>query len=299
MIKKKLILAAGLLATVLGANCANPKSGALLWEISGKGLKSPSYLLGTLHLKPGEYLDSIPGAREAFTKSKQVIGEVTMADAEAMAPQLQAASMMSPDTTYKMLYSPADYDYVNNFFTKTLGAGLDQLGMLKPAALDLTVMVISMAQQLPGFNPNNVLDSYIQAEAVKQGKAVASLESVDHQIYVLLGSKSLQRQAQTLLCSLQNLDDVMAEFPEMVAAYETGDLDKLYSEFADKNEPCPSTPYEKDLLYKDRNHDWMTKLPALMKANPSFIAVGALHLAGPEGLLVLLDKAGYKVHPVH
>ena len=38
------------------------KSDSVLWKILGKDLSEPSYLLGTLHLKPGEYFDSIPGA---------------------------------------------------------------------------------------------------------------------------------------------------------------------------------------------------------------------------------------------
>jgi uncharacterized protein YbaP (TraB family) len=42
----------------------------------------------------------------------------------------------------------------------------------------------------------------------------------------------------------------------------------------------------------------MQKLPEIMKEKSSFIAVGALHLAGEEGLLNLLKEAGYTVEPV-
>ena len=65
---KKLVLLFMLIIATCSvyAQTGTYKSGSLLWEISGKDLSKPSYLLGTLHLKPGEYLDSIPGATAAF-----------------------------------------------------------------------------------------------------------------------------------------------------------------------------------------------------------------------------------------
>ena len=44
-----------------------------------------------------------------------------------------------------------------------------------------------------------------------------------------------------------------------------------------------------------RNKEWVTQLPELMKLNSCFIAVGALHLPGENGLIQLLRRAGYKV----
>ncbi len=77
---KKLVSLIALIAFVFSihAQSDNYKSGALLWKISGKDLKRPSYLLGTFHLKSGDYLDSIPGARTSLEASEQVIGEIEM-----------------------------------------------------------------------------------------------------------------------------------------------------------------------------------------------------------------------------
>ena len=41
-----------------------------------------------------------------------------------------------------------------------------------------------------------------------------------------------------------------------------------------------------------------TEIPAIMKAAPTFVAVGALHLPGNKGLLSLLKKQGYTVEAV-
>ena len=48
----------------------------------------------------------------------------------------------------------------------------------------------------------------------------------------------------------------------------------------------------------NRNKTWAEKLPAIMKAAPTFVAVGALHLPGEKGLLNLLKRQGYTVEAV-
>ncbi|MDR0295961.1 MAG: TraB/GumN family protein, partial [Prevotellaceae bacterium] len=154
---KKLVLLFTLFLTVCGActQTVAQKSGALLWKISGKDLSKPSYLLGTLHLKPGEYLDSIPGARSAWQSCEQVVGEINTLDMAAMQMQAQQAMMMNPDTTYRMLYSDEDYRFVNEKVTSFLGAGLGQMGMLKPAAINQMVVIFAYQKYFPDLNPAN------------------------------------------------------------------------------------------------------------------------------------------------
>ncbi|MCL2098401.1 MAG: TraB/GumN family protein [Bacteroidales bacterium] len=296
---KKLILLFTLLVSVCNActQTAAQKSGTLLWKISGNDLPKPSYLLGTLHLKSGEYLDSIPGARAALQSCEQVVGEINMPDMAAVQMQAQQAMMMTPDTTYRMLYSDEDYQFVSEKIASFLGVGLDQMGMLKPAAINQTVVLFAYAKYFPGFNPANALDLYIQAEALEEQKPVLGLETSDHQLYVLFGMSSLQQQADDLLCAMKNIEKLLDFAPELINDYNQGDLDKLYQSLEKSNKICPSTAAEMDALNKDRNTAWMQKLPEIMKEKSSFIAVGALHLAGEEGLLNLLKEAGYTVEP--
>jgi uncharacterized protein YbaP (TraB family) len=56
--------------------------------------------------------------------------------------------------------------------------------------------------------------------------------------------------------------------------------------------------FQKKLL-EDRNKAWIPRIDILCREKSSFIAVGAGHLGGPEGLIALLKKQGYQVTPVH
>ena len=52
-------------------------------------------------------------------------------------------------------------------------------------------------------------------------------------------------------------------------------------------------------LLTERNHNMAQRMPVRLKEGNAFIAVGALHLPGDDGLLQLLSKAGYRVTRVY
>ena len=76
--------------------------------------------------------------------------------------------------------------------------------------------------------------------------------------------------------------------------YLSKDLKSLY-EFS---ESMPKDFGDSDFLLKDRNEKWVQVIPELMRKQSQFIAVGALHLPGPDGVISLLQKQGYTVKPV-
>ncbi len=301
-VKKLIFVLAFIVASSnLFALATEYKSGSLLWKISGNGLEKPSYILGTLHVKSSAYLDQIPGARVSFDASEQVVGEIVMADMMAQAMKMQQKMMMPADTTYKMLYNESDYKTVSDGLTLLLGAGLDQLGVLTPAGIQMSLLQVLIMKNYPHAASMDVLDSYVQKAATEQQKPVIGLETIDHQIYVLFESSSLQRQANALLCSMKANEEKTLEagmeedLKKMEKLYDNADLNGIGRLV--KENPCPD-PENEYTINKARNDAWMKKLPGLMKDKPSFIAVGALHLVGEEGLLNQLEKAGYTVEAV-
>jgi uncharacterized protein YbaP (TraB family) len=63
------------------AQPAMQKAGAgVLWHISGNGLKSDSYILGTGHSSPISFVDSIKGFSEVWNQVTQVATETALAD---------------------------------------------------------------------------------------------------------------------------------------------------------------------------------------------------------------------------
>ncbi|MDR1631432.1 MAG: TraB/GumN family protein [Dysgonamonadaceae bacterium] len=282
----------------LSAQNSTYPTGSLLWKISGKDLTKPSYIMGTFHVMQGEYLDSIAGARKALNESEQVVGEVVMADMAATAMQLMSKMAMPSGTNYHQLYSDDDYQFIDGKLISSLGSGFNQMGMLKPKAIESAVIILFCAKKIPNFNPQNLLDGYVQKEAVEKQKPVLGLELADEQADMLFNSIPLQRQADLLLCFFKHDEQyVQREVDRLFELYRNGNLSAL-DEIMNKDDFCPSTDEEIALILYNRNNHWMEKLPAIMKEKSSFIAVGAGHLAGEKGLLHQLQKTGYKVEPI-
>lgn len=279
----------------------------LLWKISGNGLAKPSYVVGTNHLAPVTFVDSIPGLKAALDAADQVYGELdmrVMSDPAEMA-KMQQAMMLPEGQSLDKLLSAEQLTRLNAFMKELMGVDMSnpmvaaQLGKMSPAALEAQFSVVMYLKKHPGFNPQQPFDGYFQQEAIKKGKPVGGLETVDFQANVLYKSGTPERQAEKLMCLVDNRDYNEDLTERMVKAFFGRDFEAIGSLLDEKmDNACDATPEEEDALIFNRNADWAKRLPAIMQEKSTFVAVGALHLPGDRGLLQLLKAAGYDVSPV-
>lgn len=273
----------------------------LLWKVTGNGLDTPSYIMGTHHLAPFSIMDSIAGLRQAMRETQQVYGELKMSELESPATMqlMQKSMMIDSDTTLTTLFSPEDYATVNKFCKENMMMDLSMAPKLKPAYLLNNVVVMAYVKHVGKFNPQEQLDTFFQSQASKNGKKVDGLETPEFQFNLLFNGASLQRQAQLLMCTLHNIDSEVENIKKLTDAYMRQDL-RTMLEISEqrKGNQCDPLPGEEDAMIFNRNKAWAEKLPAILKAAPTFVAVGALHLPGEKGLLNLLKKQGYTVEPV-
>jgi uncharacterized protein len=150
-------------------------------------------------------------------------------------------------------------------------------------------------KKLTGFTDDNQSDSYFQLVATEKGKKVLGLETVDQQISILFGNGSLERQADILAETVRQKDDILKEMILLNKLYKAGKIEALIELSKGKGNITDMTETEYFNLVDKRNVEWMTKLPSMMHESSCFIAVGAMHLGGKNGLIKLLEKQGYKV----
>ena len=72
-------------------------------------------------------------------------------------------------------------------------------------------------------------------------------------------------------------------------------LDSMYNSTFEASKALDFTAEEMDGLLKNRNDKWMAQLPTMMQNQSLFIAVGAGHLVGEDGLIKGLRAQGYTV----
>lgn len=290
---KKLVFTLSLILAIAFAG-----NSQVFYKVSGNGLAEPSYLFGTHHLAPLSIYNEMESAKAAFEQAKQVVGEIDMTgDQMEMAMKMQPFMMAPTDSTLTKVIPADKFAEADEQFKKLLpmpGISLAQFDPLKPMVATQQVSMVMIMQNMQGYNPNEQLDSYFQVQGVKAGKKIVPLETVEQQAELLFCYISIADQADALLKLLAEPEDVVEEAKKLNEAYFKQDLVALY-ELTKEEDEHPEF-FEK--LLNDRNADWMTKLPAIMEAGSSFIAVGCLHLAGEHGLVEQLRKLGYEVEAV-
>ena len=279
----------------------------LLYKISGKGLTEPSYIVGTYHLAPASFVDSIPGIRQAMDNCQQVYGELAMdkmLDADSVAI-MQKALLLPDGMTIDKLLSADEMGRLNAYMKEVMGMDMNhplvgqQMNKMSPVALSTTLTMLSFAKKSPTTDLQNLLDQYFQKEALAQGKIVGGLETMAFQTQVLYSGKSLERQKELLMCLVDNAKFMGEMVNGVIKAFFAQDLEAIKTAIDMKlNNSCDSTPEEDAELIDNRNANWLTKMPGIMASKPTLFAVGAGHLPGEKGVLNLLRQAGYTVEPV-
>ena len=101
---------------------------------------------------------------------------------------------------------------------------------------------------------------------------------------------------ELILSTLSDLKELPTMMQAMKTAWRNGDLAQL--------EAVGITPMRKEypaiyqIVLVQRNLSWLPEIESFFKTpETELILVGALHLAGKDGLLAQLQQRGYKVEP--
>lgn len=262
---------------------------SLLWEISGKGLQKPSYLFGTYHFADKGFIDTMKVLNEKLNLANAVVGELVMD--KDMAMKL-APYMMMKDNSLDSLLTPKEFKMVDNYL-KTIGKyDLTKMNKLKPIMIQTLIMQALAPKTFTATNP--AIDQYIQDYGKANQKKIYGLETVEDQAKVLFGA-NLFRQKEMLVKSVKDVKKIKKANLDLYQSYITQNLKELEKMFANSKD---FTAEEIDSLLKTRNDKWMAQLPEMMQNQSLFIAVGAGHLIGKDGLIKSLKAQGYNVSPL-
>lgn len=272
----------------LSAQTKNPAN-TLLWEISGKDLAKPSYLFGTYHFADKGFVDTMKVVNEKLAAADIVVGELII-DKE-MAVKLMPYMILKDNSLDKIL-NPKEYKLVDDYLKKLGQYNLKMFNMFSPMALQTFILQLTAPKTFSVTNP--AIDQYFQDYGKANKKEVIGLETIEEQGQVLFGS-SLERQKEMLVKYVKDEKKNKKSGQKIYLDYITQNLTATEKTFTKLD---GFTTEEADKLLKNRNIKWMEKLPAIMQNKSLFIAVGAGHLVGKNGLIKGLRAQGYTVKPI-
>jgi uncharacterized protein YbaP (TraB family) len=285
--KTLLFFACLFLATVTASAQDIPKEKSLLWEISGKNLKQPSYLFGTIHLICPADFSLSDSLKNAVARTSQLALEIDMDDPGLMGTMTKNM-FMAGGRTLKEILSEQQYVQLSRFYKDSLGMDIAAFGRAKPF-----MMMGPMFSKILGCEPQSY-EMSLMGLAAKQKSEIVGLETIEEQMAVF-DTIPYDRQAEMLIKIIDKLPETKSEFRDLVLLYKKQDLQSLYdltlkSEFGLDGQ-------DEVMLFK-RNQNWIRRIDKMVQEQSTFIAVGAAHLGGERGVIALLRKDGYKVRAV-
>lgn len=271
---------------------ADTISAQLLYRISGNGLHKPSYLFGTHHAVPLSVLDEVDNVFRCYNRSSAVVGEIALDEDSVALLVAKEAQMVSPIADF---LSADEYLLVDTVLYNVAGMRLNQVAYLRPAMIE-NIFLLSLYESIFSRGADDAgMDSFFQQVALQQGKPVLALETASDQVNMLFHSQSITSQVKSLLRTIKNADSMPDDIRHLQRLYTAGHLDSI-AQWSLNEEGM--TPDDVELLITSRNKRWVTALQPMMASQSCFIAVGALHLPGPHGLISLLKQHGYKIKAV-
>ena len=267
---------------------------ALLWEISGKDLTSPSYLYGTIHIIDSEDYFLPKGTLSAIESSEKMMFEIDMNEMSDMGAQMSMLSkaFMNDGLTLKDLLKAEDYKIVEEHFKK-LGMPLFLFERIKPMFLSVFAMGDFDVDGLQSGSMKSYEMEFMEMANQTQ-KPIGGLESIEFQISVF-DSIPYTEQADMLVSAIKESDGSSDQFKEMTTMYTSQNISAMVTAIED--DPSGMGDYD-DILLKKRNENWIPLMATEMKSQATFFAVGAGHLAGKYGVIPLLRQAGYTLKPL-
>lgn len=290
-------LAVFLTASVAGcapAPPAPPVPGPALWLASDAD--SRIWLLGTVHVLPKALRWRSAAIDAALKEADLLVLEVDpdlTADAKAaadFAAAFDAAGRNPAGVTLSSLLTAADRDALAKAAEKA-GVRVADLEAYRPWMASVRLTYAALGKQ--GVTADAGVEGVLTADARARGLRVDGLESLDQQIGFF---RQLTPEVE-LAALRQTLADVM-KGDDTIALIDTlwanGDADGLAARL------LPDFKMPGDQFYRvflaDRNEAWADEIVRRMQGSGDvFVAVGAAHMAGPDGLPALLRARGVKV----
>lgn len=227
----------------------------LLWEISGKGMKTKSYLYGSFHTNDKRVFRWGDSTYTALLKADAIVLETDIYEL------FEEWDTRKDEVRF-------NYDEQGNPYTPNRNASRTMYGN---------------EDGMPQF-----LDAYLMQFCYNSGKQFFGLEEVEDQLGLLDGTVDY-------IPEYRSIESMMISQERILRLYLKGDINELDRAMRTSLAIYPDVYNE---LIVDRNYKMAAGIDTLMREGTLFVAVGAGHLGGDQGVVSLLRSKGYRLRKI-
>ena len=282
----------GVLVTLALAACHSApidQKHPALWEVTGPG-GAKAFLFGTVHALPDGLAWKTPMIDAAIAQSTTLVLEIIdPADENAARAAFMHLGTTPGQPPLEQRVDPARREDLRAALAKT-GLQPAQFANLEDWAAALTLSFALEAKD--GYDPGNGADRALLTAAGR--RPVVGLETLEGQLGLF--DTLSAREQRSLLDAVVAEGQGDASDKRLIMAWANGDIAMLDHE---AHAGMMADPRLREALLVSRNRGWADQVAAMLNAGKRpFVAVGAAHLAGIDGLPEMLAAKGFAVKRV-
>jgi uncharacterized protein YbaP (TraB family) len=272
----------------------------LLWRVD-KGSLPPSYLFATIHSTDDDAIAIAHRAAEFIPHAKVVATELGSIDAVVKADIAAAMLAQAVDRDHDTLADlPAADRAAIETLIEGLGYPLEFAHHLKLWFLAILTAAPQCEVKRQGLNLPEV-DEVVADEAKNAGVGVVALESAKEQIDAIAAIRPEAAGALLAVSARRPAmnDDVYATLVKLYGESRPADILPIGDAIEGLSDAERAAEDELTArLLTERNATMANRIAPLLADGGAFVAVGALHLTGKDGLIERLRAMGYTVTKV-
>lgn len=265
----------------------NPTT-SLLWKIEKAGIKHPSYLFGTMHLIEKQYFYFPETLEKIVKKSDLLVMEIAGVSNQAEAMKY----LVLQEGTFFDYFTTAQTDTILNWAKVKMG--MDESMFRSTFSKFKPFVVVQTATQMQFMGKTESYEMTFEKLANKYQVKIAGLETLADQMKIF-DNLSKSQQAEMVMSGIRDEEKTLSMTMKMQQMYARQRIDSLYSYIHSEGGVLAE---EQNAFLDQRNRNWIPQIKEMVANGKAFIAVGAGHLGGENGVIRLLEKEGYKLTPV-
>jgi uncharacterized protein YbaP (TraB family) len=247
-----------------------------------------------VHAGKASFYPLPPAVEKAFADSKVLAVEADVLDPDAMEKSAGLMTYVPPDRLDKHV-SPALYA---RFQKQVARMSLPESALAQMKPFMASSMLVFTEWGRLGYLPQYGVEVNLLKRAKESKMPIVELEGIPVQA-ALMESLSETENLEAFEGTLSALESGLTseQITGVVNAWQSGDP-QLMLEIARKyNDGVPGAKDFEEKFIWSRHESMAKKIESLINDSNQrhFVAVGALHLAGPKGLVEMLRKRGYRV----
>jgi len=261
---------------------------ALLWEVKSKDGKNTSYLFGTFHVIQKEYF--------LFNKtlsSKIINSDTIIMELEKLPTPEESTSLFKLSKgSFFDYFSPTQNDSIIRWVNDNLHMESQVFRLYFHQMKPFVFNQLIIQKMFEGKTESYELKLFEIAK--EKGIPILGLETLEFQLS-FFDRLTNEEQNEMVMSNIRNYVSLKQELVSFQQVYYSQNIDSVYQLI--QQDKQFRVKHEDEFITK-RNKNWIPLIENYINKSDCFIAVGAGHLGGENGIINLLEKKGYTLTPI-